>query len=583
MLILEDITLQNFMSVGNVPSKVDLNTGHLTLVLGENQDMGDDEGARNGVGKSTIANAILYALEDRALTNIKKDNLINNTNKKNMEVILNFSKDDVKYRIVRGRKPNKLHFFVDGRDINDSDQSLGDSRDTQTEIQKVTGLSHAIIKHILALNTYTEPFLTMSAADQRVIIEQLLGITRLSEKAEALKIEIKATKDEIARETIIIDTNKAANERVLASIESMNRNKIRWDAEQEAKLIELCSYLEKLYSIDVDQEIANHAHNDVVIKNKTARDSLEREKSRITSEIMDVASSVEDLESNLAIILDKKCPMCHQGVCDDNHEELIISTVAQIESKEIKILNLNDRLAQINADLSAIPIHEIVSTHYKIISEAHVHKTNVENLMAKIAEHSESVNPYIRQIEDTRNVAMKELSWDTVNNLSNIHKHQELLLKLLTHRDSYVRKRIIEHNLSHLNSRLSHYLEKMGLPHRVVFQSDLTVEITYMGRDLDFDNLSRGERNRLILSLSWTFRDIFESMYFPINLMMIDELIDNGLDPSGVEAALKVLKHMNMERNKTVLLISHRDELHGRVSSVLKVIKKRGFTTFVAQ
>lgn len=583
MLILEDITLQNFMSIGNVPSKVDLNTGHLTLVLGENQDMGDDEGARNGVGKSTIANAILYALEDRALTNIKKDNLINNTNKKNMEVILNFSKDDVKYRIVRGRKPNKLHFFVDGRDINDSDQSLGDSRDTQTEIQKVTGLSHAIIKHILALNTYTEPFLTMSAADQRVIIEQLLGITRLSEKAEALKIEIKATKDEIARETIIIDTNKAANERVLASIESMNRNKIRWDAEQEAKLIELCSYLEKLYSIDVDQEIANHAHNDVVIKNKTARDSLEREKSRITSDIMDVASSVEDLESNLAIILDKKCPMCHQGVCDDNHEELIISTVAQIESKEIKILNLNDRLAQINADLSAIPIHEIVSTHYKTISEAHVHKTNVENLMAKIAEHSESVNPYIRQIEDTRNVAMKELSWDTVNNLSNIHKHQELLLKLLTHRDSYVRKRIIEHNLSHLNSRLSHYLEKMGLPHRVVFQSDLTVEITYMGRDLDFDNLSRGERNRLILSLSWTFRDIFESMYFPINLMMIDELIDNGLDPSGVEAALKVLKHMNMERNKTVLLISHRDELHGRVSSVLKVIKKRGFTTFVAQ
>lgn len=583
MLILEDITLQNFMSVGNVPSKVDLNTGHLTLVLGENQDMGDDEGARNGVGKSTIANAILYALEDRALTNIKKDNLINNTNKKNMEVILNFSKDDVKYRIVRGRKPNKLHFFVDGRDINDSDQSLGDSRDTQTEIQKVTGLSHAIIKHILALNTYTEPFLTMSAADQRVIIEQLLGITRLSEKAEALKIEIKATKDEIARETIIIDTNKAANERVLASIESMNRNKIRWDAEQEAKLIELSSYLEKLYSIDVDQEIANHAHNDVVIKNNTTRDSLEREKSRITTEIIDVASSIEDLESNLAIILDKKCPMCRQGVCDDNHEELIISTVAQIESKEIKILNLNDRLDQINADLSAIPIHEIVSTHYKTISEAHVHKTNVENLMAKIAEHSESVNPYIRQIEDTRNVAMKELSWDTVNNLSNIHKHQELLLKLLTHRDSYVRKRIIEHNLSHLNSRLSHYLEKMGLPHRVVFQSDLTVEITYMGRDLDFDNLSRGERNRLILSLSWTFRDIFESMYFPINLMMIDELIDNGLDPSGVEAALKVLKHMNMERNKTVLLISHRDELHGRVSSVLKVIKKRGFTTFVAQ
>jgi DNA repair exonuclease SbcCD ATPase subunit len=120
----------------------------------------------------------------------------------------------------------------------------------------------------------------------------------------------------------------------------------------------------------------------------------------------------------------------------------------------------------------------------------------------------------------------------------------------------------------------------MGLPHEVKFLNDLSVEITEIGRDLDFDNLSRGEKNRLILSLSWAFRDIFESLNSPINLMFIDELIDNGTDTIGVEAAIAVLKKMHRDRDKQIFLISHREELMGRVSNVLNVVKENGFTTF---
>ena len=120
----------------------------------------------------------------------------------------------------------------------------------------------------------------------------------------------------------------------------------------------------------------------------------------------------------------------------------------------------------------------------------------------------------------------------------------------------------------------------MGLPHIVRFQNDLNVEISQLGQDLDFDNLSRGERNRLILGLSWAFRDVWESLYQNINLLFIDELIDNGLDASGVEGALSVLKKMARERNKNIYLISHKDELVGRVNNVLKVIKENGFTNY---
>jgi DNA repair exonuclease SbcCD ATPase subunit len=143
-----------------------------------------------------------------------------------------------------------------------------------------------------------------------------------------------------------------------------------------------------------------------------------------------------------------------------------------------------------------------------------------------------------------------------------------------------VRKRIIDQNLQFLNQRLQQYLLAMGLPHQVVFQNDLTVEITELGRELDFDNLSRGERNRLILGLSWTFRDVWENLYHTINLLFIDELIDNGLDANGVENAISILKNMARERKKNIFLISHKDELQSRVNNVLTVVKENGYTSY---
>ena len=130
------------------------------------------------------------------------------------------------------------------------------------------------------------------------------------------------------------------------------------------------------------------------------------------------------------------------------------------------------------------------------------------------------------------------------------------------------------------NNRLTHYTDKIGLPHTVIFKNDLSVEITEFGRELDFDNLSRGERNRLILSLSFAFRDVWENLYQPVNVLFIDEMIDNGLDSLGVENALGLLKKMSRERNKSIWLVSHRDELAGRVENILKVVKENGFTSY---
>jgi len=243
--------------------------------------------------------------------------------------------------------------------------------------------------------------------------------------------------------------------------------------------------------------------------------------------------------------------------------------------------DVNSKLTEVLKGLEDIgDINGKPSTFYETAKEAYEHRSNVDNLKSSVLSKSEESDPYESQIEELTQEAIQEIDWTPVNELTNLKDHQEFLLKLLTNKDSFIRKKIIEQNLAYLNNRLTYYLDKLGLPHQVLFQNDLNVEITQLGQDLDFDNLSRGERNRLILGLSFAFRDVWESLYQNINLLFIDELIDSGMDTAGVENSLSVLKKMTRERDKNIFLISHKDELVGRVNHILKVIKENGFTSY---
>ena len=198
----------------SVTQAVNFDSKELTLILGENLDLGGD-GARNGTGKTTLIQGLSYVLFGTPINQIRKDNLIKRTNAKGMMVTLEFSCNGVDYKIERGRKPNVLKFYVgDVEQESKDDNSQGDSRETQQEIERLIGMSHDMFKHIVALNTYTEPFLALKPNDQRTIIEQLLGITLLSEKAEALKEQSKATKDAIQQEEYKIKAVQDANKKI---------------------------------------------------------------------------------------------------------------------------------------------------------------------------------------------------------------------------------------------------------------------------------------------------------------------------------------------------------------------------------
>ena len=584
MIKIKDLTVRNFMSVGAQTQAINFDKGQLTLVLGENLDLGgDDSGARNGTGKTTIINGLSYAIFGTALTNIKKDNLVNKINNKGMLCTVSFEKDGIDYRIERGRKPNILKFTVNGQEQEspDQDESQGDSRETQKDIEDVFGMTHDMFKHLVALNTYTEPFLSMKAADQRAIIEQLLGITQLSEKAEALKEQVKQSKDNISTENTKLETIKASNERIQQSIESLERKQRLWEEQHETALANLTKAIEKLLDVEIDEEIANQRALVEWNKSKKERDSLTVLIAKQTSTQEREQRTLEKLERELITLADHKCHSCGQDLHDTKHDEMMFAKSKQVEESQGHLKTHGEELSELNEALSLVgELGQCPTVIYDNLEQALNHKNTLSGLERDLEIKVAEDNPYIEQIEELRNTAVQEVDYEGVNRLVRIKDHQEFLHKLLTNKDSFIRKRIIDQNLAYLNQRLTYYLDKIGLPHLVEFQNDLTVIITQLGQDLDFDNLSRGERNRLILSMSWAFRDVWENLYQAINLLFIDELVDSGMDASGVESSIAVLKKMTRERNKNVFLISHRDDLSSRVNHVLKVIKENGFTSY---
>ena len=584
MIKIKELTVKNFMSVGNQTQAVNFSKEHLTLVLGENLDMGgDDSGSRNGTGKTTIVNALSYGLYGNALTNIKKDNLINKINNKNMLVTLSFEKDGIDYRIERGRKPNILQFFVndEAQDTDETDDAQGDMRETQKDLDELLGMSHDMFKHIVALNTYTEPFLSMRANDQRVIIEQLLGITILSEKAEALKELIRTTKDEVIQENANIEATKKSNEKIQQSIDSLLTRQSAWNSQRDTDLEKIGRAIIELENVDIDAELAAHASLKVYLEQSARLKSLNKERATLESATAQAERSVKKYASELAALEGKKCHACEQDLHDHKHEEMSATANKHLTEANTYFDKVTADLNKVSAELVAIgEVSDRPNTYYDTVEEALKHQNNLKTLETQLAVRAGEVDPYQDQIDELMETALQEVTWDKINILNTLKDHQEFLLKLLTSKDSFIRKKIIDQNLAYLNNRLTYYLDKMGLPHTVMFQNDLSVMITQLGQDLDFDNLSRGERNRLILGLSWSFRDVWESLYQNINLLFVDELVDNGLDASGVESALAVLKKMARERSKNIFLISHKDELIGRVNNVLKVIKENGFTSY---
>ena len=683
MIVLKNLTLKNFLSIGNVTQAVNLDKKDLTLIIGENLDLGGD-GARNGTGKTTLIQGLAYALFGNSINSIKKDNLVNRTNASKMLVTLDFSVNGIDYRIERGRKPNILKFYVNSQQQKSTDDSQGENKETQAQIEKILCMSPDMFKHIVALNTYSEPFLAMKTNDQKVVIEQLLGITLLSEKAELLKSQIKGTKDTIQEEEFRIKAVQEANIAMQNQIDSFKRRNDLWLKTHESDLKHLVDQHDRLSEINIesellahsalseynkkkalydshyatiarhtawaqkrDNEIANYqksydelSHIDIDIELQSHKDKATRlvqlkelqdrnkELASLSKDIANQNKLVAKLTTEVATLEAHTCYACGQDFHDDQHAKVLADKQSMLKDAQATLSSKTIEYTELNAK-DIFVIEPEPTTFYKTEAEAIIHNQQLEtiltniknkknevspfadqltekvsdpgqrpttiydteaqaikhssqiiNLLEQITKKYNETSPYLEQIADMEKNGLQKISFDTINKHTKIMEHQKFLLDILSSKDSFVRKKIIDQNLSYLNTRLTSYLDKIGLPHQVVFKNDLSVEITELGRELDFGNLSRGEANRLILGLSFAFRDVWENLYQSINTLFIDELIDSGLDTLGVENSIAILKDMSRRRHKSIWLVSHREELAGRVPNILKVVKENGYTSY---
>lgn len=674
MLKLKSLTLKNFLSVGNVTQAVRLDDHGLTLVLGNNSDSNGGI-TKNGAGKTALLQAVSFALYGEPLTRIKIDNLINNINQRGMLVTLDFEMDGKDYRIERGRKPNVMKFFVNGEEI--EDDSKGENRETQHDIVSLVGMTHTMFTHIVALNTYTEPFLKLKAAQQREVSEELLGVTQISTRAETLKKLINETKTSITQEEADIRAAQGVNARITTEITDVSRRKEKWDTDHAASVAELARQIEELSVIDFDKEknlfdeldawnnhqrdlqsrlqllLNDHRNieaeaarlkrdlaaletNDPTTGLRNTRQRLikdiERKQSEITkleAEAKRLGEEIDALQTKIDNPGDHTCVTCAQPLEGTDHltkvmtnldaemkrvvvrytevlayadaireditameAEIHTSTTTEsdlLAKRQADMLDLSERIAEVdkrviaekqaitNAKDQMAAEEDKPLTFFETREELYSTKHLLDNCMLELERERVKENPHVSHL-NSLNTTMQVVEFDEIDRLRDLLLHQDFLLSLLTKKDSFIRKKIIDQNLFYLNTRVNHYLEKLGLPHEVVFQNDLTVDITLLGRDFDFAQLSRGESNRVIMAVSWSFRDVWESLNHSVNLVWVDELMDNGLDSQGAEAALAILKSFSRNR-KNVFLISHRDELVGRIDRTLMVSKDNGFTT----
>lgn len=625
MIKFTSLSIRNFLSYGNNTTTISLEQPGTTLIVGEDIDNTSGGQGANGVGKSAIINALTYALYDKPVSNISKDNLVNNINKKKMEVTVEFIGNDGNvYRVVRCRKMkagsdgNTVHLFINGEDKTPS--GLGPINE---KIQSIIGVPYELFVRIVVFSASHMPFLDLpssstSGANQRDIIEELFGLTMLSQKAGKLKFLIKDTDSRLQIIKAKIEAQENEQKRHTQQVESSMKRVFSWEQQNQSSITDLQVKLKKVEEIDLEeqkslmQQLKNHK-DDLTATNEKIKDCNQTLKEKqsvifdhdriikeLKKQIVDHTATQKTEQQKLNHLQDSKCPFCQQtfvnttekikecevliSECDNrilectskikNQEETkksLMPSLLEIENHVVLLKQETQNLTKLISEISG----KIVVDNIETLMEMKNESKNIKN---KITELENAINPYIEPLDELSAIKFEPIEYEEINKITKLHEHQTFLLKLLTKQDSFVRKALLNKNIPYLNTRLQHYLSTLGLPHKVEFTHQMTAKITQFGHDLDFGNLSAGQKARVNIALSFAFKDVLQQLHSKINICLLDEVLDIGLDTIGVQAAAKLIKKKARDEGLSLYVISHRDEIDGAFDKTMTIQLKQGFS-----
>lgn len=581
MIKFTSLVVQNFLSYGAIPTTVQLDRPGTTLLLGEDLDNTASGAGANGVGKTAVLNALVYAVYDKPISDISKDNLINNINKKNMVVTVEFEKDGHTYVISRNRKVkagtagNFTKLFIDGEDKTPA-------KDVNEEIVRIIGIPYDLFVRIVAFSAIHQPFLDLPSrhptqANQTDIIEELFRLKTLSEKAELLKIEIKDTELSLkAQEQKAAQIDKE-HERYKTQLAAAKERVENWEQYRINSIAQFEQKIEQLKNINVAEQknifAEIEAAEEFLYTIGTKREQINKNK-------QDASKLKKEKQHELEHLLGGVCPYCKQkygssAIEKEIVEQAIIDANKIINQSTLDLENIDSEIKKITSEYKRLQSRLKVKT----IEELHEIDSNIQVQQVQLEGAKLSINPHLDALKELEGVKIEDKDMTTITNLRQLLEHQTFLLKLLTKKDSFVRKALLNKNIPFLNQRLQTYLTDLGLPHTVEFTHEMSAKITQFGHEMDFGNLSNGQRARVNLALSFAFRDVLQSMHDYVNICLLDEVLDVGLDTIGVQAAARMLKKKAREEKLALYIISHRDEIDSAFDRKMIVQMSGGFST----
>jgi DNA repair exonuclease SbcCD ATPase subunit len=567
MIIFQKVRWKNFLSTGNSFTEIDFQRSPNTLIIGN-----------NGAGKSTILDALCFGLFGKPFRKINKPQLVNSINNSNVVVEIEFAIGKKEYKVVRGIKPNVFEVWHNGIMV---DQNAA-SKDYQEHLEKfILKLNFKSFTQVVILGSASfVPFMQLTPADRRAIIEDLLDIGIFSSMNGVVKERMSEIKEQTTANKYQMEL---AAEKIKFQKQNIEEHKTRSDTEIEKKRKEVNESIDQNFTLQKDISLIQN-HIDVLQSKIQDKLSIEKKSTKLVQLESKLESRLKKLEKEYKFYEENHdCPTCKQGIVEEfRHSQLsgIDKTKGEIgvgiADIETKIQTANNRIEQIQKIVKHIQEHnnEIVK-HNSTISAINTYINKLQREIEELAatkDNLEDENDKLKELQQELGELVNKQK--EISEQKQYYEYAGSLLK-----DTGIKTKIIRQYLPIMNKLINKYLTAMDF--FVNFNINESFEETIKSRHRDefsYANFSEGEKMRIDLALLFTWRQIAKLKNSTnTNLLILDEVFDSSLDGVGTEEFLKLIHEMGNESN--VFVISHKgDQLFDKFRSVIRFEKKNNFS-----
>jgi DNA repair exonuclease SbcCD ATPase subunit len=566
MIVFRKLRFKNFLSTGNFFTEIQFDKSPNTLIVGS-----------NGAGKSTMLDALCFALFNKAFRNITKPQLVNSINEKECVVEIEFDAHNKSYKIVRGIKPNTFEIYCNGELIN-QDAAI---RDYQEYLEKfILKLNYKSFTQIVILGSASfVPFMQLSATDRRAIIEDLLDIGIFSTMNGLLKDKVAMNKEELTNNKYDVEVstqNYALQEKHINQLKQNNEDKVK---EYEAEILSNNDTLQSLHGKigTIQEEI------DILQGQVSSKPQLEAKLKEISKIESKVETNLSKFRKDIGFFeQNDHCPTCRQTITLEVKEKEIESLqgkvtecehgLSQIEAKLIEEQNKLNAMIEVQKQIQALNIQ--IATNNTTINETNKYIGKLQKQIEMLQNTKQNLDEETKKLDDVKETLLKlEAKRKELIDEKTYYDAASILLK-----DTGIKTKIVRQYLPVINKLVNKYLASMDF--FVNFNLDESFKETIKSRHRDefsYASFSEGEKQRIDMALMLTWRAVAKLKNSAnTNLLILDEVFDSSLDANGTEYLMNLL-HLLEDVN--LFVISHKgDILQDKFRSIIKFKKVNNFS-----